>query len=246
MLDGSLPSPTPVVRAAGRYFALSGSLAGAVTPAGWRDVGASDGFTVFAARSLHPAIWAVDQGPRGRTAPSLRVVAGGLEDGSETVRTKASAPFTLVRSEADSPGWVAEITPATAGQRTAGATRTAAVVAVGALQGVHVPAGAELVTFVYRPGSAIVGLAATAATGVVLLAAGAVALPGRRRPGRRRPGRRRPGRRRAGHEPSAQTNSPARADPDTRPDSDTVRDPERERSVGPGDQAAGLSPSAPP
>jgi hypothetical protein len=241
VLDGSLPSPTPVVRAAGRYFALSGSLAGAVTPAGWRDVGASDGFTVFAARSLHPAIWAVDQGPRGRTAPSLRVVAGGLEDGSETVRTKASAPFTLVRSEADSPGWVAEITPATAGQRTAGATRTAAVVAVGALQGVHVPAGAELVTFVYRPGSAIVGLAATAATGVVLLAAGAVALPGRRRPGRRRPGRRR-----AGHEPSAQTDSPARADPDTRPDSDTGRDPERERSVGPGDQAAGLSPSAPP
>jgi hypothetical protein len=82
----------------------------------------------------------------------------------------------VVRSEAWLPGWHVQAQPLSGGP-----ARDLAVVPVGLVQGVRVPAGDWRLTFSYWPAAVTAGLVLTGLGLVALLAAGVVALVGRRR-----------------------------------------------------------------
>ncbi|MGP8059456.1 MAG: hypothetical protein ACLP9C_07465 [Acidimicrobiales bacterium] len=164
-------SDTSSVRApGGAGWAFDGPLQDALGTAGWSYTGNWRQFSQFRHPSVPPPVWVVGSALDG-TVRRLQVT----DWGTETDRVRAHRPVLVVRSEAYAAGWRVEATPVGGGP-----SRTLAVVPVGLVQGVTVPAGSWDLTFLYRPRGLTLGLVGSSAGLAALVAAGVVAL-GRRR-----------------------------------------------------------------
>ena len=137
---GPLPPAQAVITANGRPYELSGALAAAVVPGSWRQVGESQGFTVFASRRLPEPITAVTA--KGRSVP-VRVLSSNTK--SEVVRVDAPEPVSVIRSVAWDSGWRGSVS---VNGRTA---RSVPVRSLQLVQEITAPAGEDEVTFRYRP-----------------------------------------------------------------------------------------------
>ena len=93
--------------------------------------------------------------------------------GTESYLVDATRSAEMVRSETYLRGWAATVTPVDASGRPVGPETQVAVERFGILQRTAIPAGRSIVTFVYRPKLALIGLAVTAlsslAVGLVLI-----------------------------------------------------------------------------
>jgi len=93
--------------------------------------------------------------------------------GTDSYLVDATRSAEVVRSETYLRGWTATVTPVDAAGRPVGPGTNVAVDRLGILQTAAVPAGRSIVTFVYRPKLALIGLAvstlAAFGAGLVLL-----------------------------------------------------------------------------
>jgi len=165
---------TVTARGGGRW-AFDGPLQDALGTAGWSYIGNWQQFSQFRHPVIPPPVWVVGS---SLDATVRRVEV--TDWGTEVDRVRARRSVLVVRSEAYAPGWRVVATPVGGT-----GTRRLAVVPVGTVQGVRVPAGTWTLTFLYRPRGLDLGLAGTAAGLVALAGAGVVALRRRRRRARR-------------------------------------------------------------
>lgn len=201
---GALGPARLAVQAGGRSYLVAGSLARAVTPASWTDVGAADNFTVFRSTYTPVAAWVqpatipervhgtVKEIPSTSVAASAAVRSQGLGVGSATVVSRPSANLAtidvrtpkdglLAWSTAWDPGWLATVTPA------GGQARHVPVQRIGLVVGVRVPKGSSVVRFSYVPVGFRTGTVVSLASVAITCAAGVALLLRRRR--RRGPAR---------------------------------------------------------
>jgi len=129
---------------------------------GWRLVRVDGELSFFRTREVAPTVWLAPPRP----GSSVRVVARSIA-GTLSVAVHASAPVTLVRSEAWLPGWVATIT------RPGAPRRVVAVAPAGLIQSVALPAGTSTVQFSYHAPHLRAGIVATSVSLAALLAGGA-------------------------------------------------------------------------
>jgi hypothetical protein len=154
----------------GLRFSLAGELQDALDEPGWRPSGQWDGYARFVRSSIRPPVWIAGPADAGTVSQlSASVVQLSTTDwGSETDSVTASAPVTVVRSEAYLTGWHAVATPPH------GPARDLTVLRHGLVQSVRVPAGHWTLTFSYRPkgldeAGAVSGLAAAGLVAVAVV-----------------------------------------------------------------------------
>jgi hypothetical protein len=138
------------VGAGQRSYLVNGSLAGAITPAGWAEVGAAGDFVVFKSRAAPRQAWLAAT-PTG----SVEVTASSSNHLSLAV--VSPAPARLVVGVGYDPGWHALVT---AGQRSSPAT----VERQGLVLAVEVPAGTTSVELSYTAEGFDSGLAVAGAS----------------------------------------------------------------------------------
>ena len=137
---GSLPPSQAVVTVAGRPYELGGSLSSAIVPGPWQWAGSSQGYAVFTLRKPPVPLSASTTG--GRRLPVV-VVSSATK--SETIKVDAPGAASVVRSVAWDSGWRATVSV------DGGPAQAVPVESFDLVQRVHIPAGDDLVTFVYRP-----------------------------------------------------------------------------------------------
>ncbi len=145
-----------VTVAGGARFSLSGPLASSATPPHWELAGSLGPYTVLHDSRASPALSST-----GRA--SLRALASPAWGTVLRVSVRAPEPFTLVRSVADIPGWTATIDGN-------GHVRPVKIRRDGLVQEVALPAGRYVVVFSYETPGLSVGLLASAAGCLALLA----------------------------------------------------------------------------
>ena len=170
----ALDQPSGTVR-----YVLNGLLQGLLVPPHWVYAGHVGPLVLYRDTRARGPAWL--EAP-GETSASAAVVTGSVasprvepwQDPVETV--DAPSPALLVRSEQYAPGWSVTLqrigTPESAGPV------AQAVVPVGLLQGVELPAGRFVVTWHYHSTRAEIGLAAG---GVAVLACAGLTVVGLRR-----------------------------------------------------------------
>ncbi|HVX21631.1 MAG TPA: hypothetical protein VHB02_09805 [Acidimicrobiales bacterium] len=163
----------------GGRWALDGVLQQALGQPGWRYAGHWAQYGRFVRTGVPPPVW-VAGAPAGSSATELSTT----DWGTTVDRVTAAGPVTVVRSEAYMPGWRVQAVPVGGGP-----TRDLPVHRVGLVQGVRVPAGRWVLTFLYRPPGLNAGLAGSAVGLAGFVAVGVAALV-RRRHRRGRGGRR--------------------------------------------------------
>lgn len=137
---GSLPAQRAVITAAGRPYELGGSLSSAIVPGQWQSAGYSQGYAVFTLR--RPPVPLSASTISGRRLP-VEVVSSATK--SEAIKVDAPAAASVIRSVAWDSGWRATVSV------NGGPPQTIPVESFDLVQRVHIPAGDDLVTFVYRP-----------------------------------------------------------------------------------------------
>jgi hypothetical protein len=140
VVTGSLPSQRAVISVAGHPYELAGSLSSALVPGPWQLAGFSQGYAVFTLRK--PADPVVATTRNGRRLPT-QIVSSTTK--SEDIRLHAPAAATVIRSVAWDSGWTATVSV------NGGKARTIPVNDFDLVQQVRVPAGADLISFHYRP-----------------------------------------------------------------------------------------------
>ncbi len=201
----SATDATSVTTADGRRYRMDGLLQSALREASFRLTGYRDGVAVFrtAVRSGPLSLEPTGAGTATTASPGTTVGTVHRVDttpwGQETDTVTVRRPADLVRSEAFSVGWRADVHDTVTGR-----SLTLPVARIGLVEKVHLPPGRYTVTWVYDPASVTAGLLVTAAGTLVVAVAGVSWLYRRRRRHRHR--HRWPGDRR---EPVARELSPA-------------------------------------
>jgi hypothetical protein len=178
---------TTVTTASGARYVMDGFLQSALRDASFRFTGYRQGIPVFrTARTARPVSLVARGATAGAVAPGARSLGtahrvGLTSWGRETDTVTAHRPVTLVRSEAYSAGWRADVRDTATGRHA-----TVAVVRVGLVQGIRLAPGTYTVTWSYQPTSVTVGLLGSAAGALVVVGAG-TSWFWRRRSQRRRP-----------------------------------------------------------
>jgi hypothetical protein len=144
-----------VITVAGHAYELGGSLSSALVPGPWQVAGFSQGYAVFSLRRPPTPITATTANGRH---PPVHVLSTSTK--SEEIRVDAPGPTTILRSVAWDSGWRATVSV------NGGKGQKAIVHSFDLVQQVHVPAGDDTITFLYRPPHLLVGS---------ILSAGAVA-----------------------------------------------------------------------
>jgi hypothetical protein len=175
---GSPPGTTPVVGVPTTRtvelgdIALDGRMQAGVAPPHWVFTGTLGPFGVF--HNARASGWASLQSPDGgRPSGDHQVEAGPTErTGRQRITVTTSEPAVLVRSEAATNGWRASIQPIDPATGAARGTATTQVTgADGVLQTVDLPRpGSYVVTFTYGPNAALIGIAVSAVSALVLFA----------------------------------------------------------------------------
>ena len=137
---GSLPALRAVITVAGRPYELGGSLSSAIVPGPWQSAGFSQGYAVFTLGKPPVPLSASTTG--GRRLP-VEVISSATK--SEAIEVDAPAAASVIRSVAWDSGWRATVSV------NGGPPQTIPVESFDLVQRVHIPAGDDLVTFVYRP-----------------------------------------------------------------------------------------------
>jgi len=213
VLSGRLPAQQAAITVGRRAYELDGPLSNVVRPGPWRPLGSVDNYSLFGRTgSLHPVYAAGPAGstgvagPAGRPPPQVGVVSDSAN--AETIRVRTASSTVLVRNVAWDDGWHASVTV------NGGPATTLRVARRGLVEQVRVPAGADLVTFTYRPPHWLVASALSAGASLVLLVLAVVTVLRRGRRGSKSRGHRGVRRRRRSEEraaPLEATAPPARA-----------------------------------
>jgi hypothetical protein len=180
--------PTAVTAETGGV-SLDGQLQYGVRAPHWAFAGTVGSFGVFHNRDAEG--WAWTRTPAGGVAAGSTVEARQPgPSGDQRITVHTSAPTVLVRSVSWTTGWHASVRSLRGVGPSAayGAPRAVPVLRRGVVQAVHLPGpGTYLVSFHYRPATAVVGTAVSALTGLGLVVWGVAEAVGWRR--RRRPRR---------------------------------------------------------
>jgi hypothetical protein len=166
---GNVPSAQAVITAGGHSYELGGALSSAVVPETWQQVGELQGFTVFTSRQPPEPITAVTSD--GRELP-VDVLSSSAK--SEVVRVDAPGPVSVVRSVAWDSGWKGSVSV------NGGPARSVPVHSDHLVQSISAPAGADEVTFRYRPPHLLLGAVLSIGAIAFLIALGVVWLVRRR------------------------------------------------------------------
>jgi hypothetical protein len=165
--------PTAVTAETGGV-SLDGQLQYGVRAPHWVFAGTVGSFGVFHNRSAQG--WAWTRSPSGGPAPGSTVLARQPgQGGGQQITIHTTEPAELVRSASWTTGWHASVRAmrGTGPSRSYGPPRAVPVLRSGVVQAVALPGpGTYLVTFRYRPTSAVVGMAVSALTGLGLVAWG--------------------------------------------------------------------------
>jgi hypothetical protein len=215
VVSGRLPSHQATIVVGQRAYELDGSLSSVIRPGLWRPQDSVDGYALFVRTEAPHPVYAI--GRAGRSSPHVSVLSDGANAETVSVRTASSA--VVVRDVAWDPGWHASVSV------NGGPARTLRVVPRGLVQQVRLPAGADLVSFSYRPPHWLVASVLSEGASlllVVLLALAVVTLFRRRRRGHHRRGHHRRGRRH--EEPSVPLGGTA-PPPSAAPAAPPARDP---------------------
>jgi len=160
---------------------LDGLLQTALSAPHWRFATPVGPLPAFVNTESRGPAWVLARDSSDPDAPLLpdAIAATTVSAAGEEMRTVVTTPQPglLVRSTAYAPDWYAEIQPASGGP-----AHAVAVTALGIVQAVPVPAGRSVVTWVYRPATARIGLWLTAGATLVFLALAVFALRRRRAP----------------------------------------------------------------
>jgi hypothetical protein len=179
-MSGRLPAHQATIAVGPRTYELDGSLSDAVRPGPWRAQGSVDGHSLFVRTEAPHPVYAV--GAAGRPPPHVSVLSDGAN--AETVSVRTASPIVVVRDVAWDAGWHATVTV------NGGPIRSLRVAPRGLMEQVRLPAGADLVTFSYRPPHWLVASSLSEGSSLFLFVLAAVALfRWRRRRRRRRAGR---------------------------------------------------------
>lgn len=129
-------------------FRLAGALHDAVTPPHWRFDGTHGQWGFFLDTAARGWVWSQagggPAGAGGRPARASVRVLGGAPGGPQRLEVVAAKPVLVVRSVSQAPGWSARV------QAPNAPAVSTSVLSVGLLQGVQVPAGRHVVSFVYQ------------------------------------------------------------------------------------------------
>jgi hypothetical protein len=175
VISGRLPPHQATITVGSRTYELDGSLSDVIRPGPWRPSGSADDFSLFARTAPPHPLYAVPHA--GRRSPNVSVVSAAAN--SETVSVRAAVPTVVVRDVAWDAGWRASVS---VNGRPAVPLRVAPH---GLTQQVRLPAGADLVTFTYRPPHWLVASSLTAGSVLFLLILAVVTLIRRGRRGSR-------------------------------------------------------------
>ena len=137
---GALPAQRAVITVGGRAYELAGSLSSAIVPGEWQSAGFSQGYAVF---TLGKPPVPLSASTAGVAALPVEVISSATK--SEAIKVDAPAAASVVRSVAWDSGWRATVSV------DGGPPQTIRVESFDLVQRVHIPAGDDLVTFVYRP-----------------------------------------------------------------------------------------------
>lgn len=167
-------------RTGSRRLLLDQILQGVLEPAHWRFQTLIEGLPVFTNKSPRGGAWVESADSTGALAPVLsgaRAENRAVQPWQDPV-TVVSSPRAalLVRSAAYDAGWSARITPVQGGS-----SRNVAVMRIGLVQGVEVPAGSYTVTWLYGAGLADKGLVTSVLALVCLLVLAVLPRASRRR-----------------------------------------------------------------
>jgi hypothetical protein len=141
VLSGRLPAQQATIAVGPRVYELDGPLSDVVRPGPWRAQGSVDNYSLFGRTGPPHPVYVV--GRAGRPPPQVGVVSDSAN--AETVSVRTASPAVLVRDVAWDDGWHASVTV------NRGLTTTLRVAPRGLMEQVRLPAGADLVTFTYRP-----------------------------------------------------------------------------------------------
>jgi hypothetical protein len=210
VVSGSLPAQQATIVVAKRVYELDGALSAVIRPGRWRPQDSVDGYSLFARTEAPHPVYAIRRA--GSPSPHISVLSDGAN--AETVSVRTASPAVVVRGVAWDPGWHASVTV------NGGPARTVRVASRGLVQQVRLPAGADVVTFSYRPPHWLVATVLSEGSSlllVALLVLAAVTSLRRRRRGRLPRSQHPRGRQHdepsvplAGTPPAAPTGAPAR------------------------------------
>ena len=141
VLSGRLPAQQATIAVGRRVYELDGPLSDVVRPGQWRAQGTVDNYSLFGRTAPPHPVYVV--GRAGRPPPQVGVVSDSAN--AETVSVRTASPAILVRDVAWDDGWHASVTV------NREVTTTLRVAPRGLMEQVRIPAGADLVTFTYRP-----------------------------------------------------------------------------------------------
>jgi hypothetical protein len=184
VVSGRLPSHQATIEVGKRVYELDGSLSAVIRPGPWRPQAPVDGYSLFVRAGAPHPVSAV--GRAGRPPPHISVLSNGAN--AETVSVRTASPAVVVRDVAWDVGWHASVTV------NGGPPRTVRVAPRGLVEQVRLPAGADLVTFTYRPPHWLVASILSEGSSLfllVLLVLAVVTLFRRRHQGRHRGSRHR-------------------------------------------------------
>ena len=151
-----------------------------VRPGRWRPSASLDHYSLFARTAAPHPLYAVPHA--GGPSPHISVVSDAAN--AETFRVRTASPAVVVRDVAWDAGWRASVSV------NGGPPEPLRVAPHGLTEQVLLPAGADVVTFTYRPPHWEVASILTGGATLLLIVLGVVVLCRRRRRVRRRGGRR--------------------------------------------------------
>jgi hypothetical protein len=187
---GRATDATSVTTAGGRRYRMDGLLQWALRDASFRLTGYRQGIAVFRTTVRNGPISLEPSGADAQTTPSPTTTVGTVHRvgttpwGDETDAVTVRRPADLVRSEAFSVGWRADVRDTVTGR-----SLTLPVTRIGLVQKVRLPPGRYTVTWTYGPASVTAGLLFTSAGTLVVAVAAVSWLYRRRRQQRPRRGR---------------------------------------------------------
>ena len=166
VVSGTLPSHQATIVVGKRVYELDGSLSAVIRPGPWRPQDSVDGFSLFVRTEAPQPVYAIRRA--GRPSPHIAVLSDGAN--AETVSVRTASPAAIVRDVAWDPGWHASVTV------NGGPARTLPVVPRGLVQQVRLPAGADVVTFSYRPPHWLVASVLSEGSSLLLVLLGGLAV----------------------------------------------------------------------
>ncbi|MGA2306546.1 MAG: hypothetical protein ABSH29_20525 [Acidimicrobiales bacterium] len=175
VLSGLLPAQQATIAVGRRVYELDGPLSDVVRPGPWRPQGSVDDYSLFGRTGSPHPVYVVARA--GRPPPHVTVVSDSAD--AEIVSVRTASPTVLVRDVAWDDGWHASVTV------NRGLATTVRVAPRGLMEQVRIPAGADLVTFTYRPPHWLVASALSVGASLVLFVLALVKVFGQRRGGRR-------------------------------------------------------------